>query len=319
MVMFGEKFLCDLPSEEEILFARNIIYPDISVLTERINAMPCILFRQSRWTFLVCPHIIYRIHNRNFTRNILGIRYTDNYKEKNLEGFWGKGKQTFFMRHFIGKKICGTSNEDIQTIVWYFCRQSKEEDVFFLQQISSCKYEIRIFTPRVCSGFNFESATGHQLHCYAGKDAMALVLANEDRIESPRYSLSSDFLDSPKGFKGDAFFVVNANIRLNSESNYEKASGLNVEEICEKKSAYRADEIMSASMGVPFNFSEDSQNESGDVELILKAMRFLYPDRFYKREDFSLYALNNIIENVKKMIPTWIKDKKKKRNSRMNE
>ncbi|KAF8768018.1 hypothetical protein HNY73_020882 [Argiope bruennichi] len=311
MVMFGEKFLCELPSEEEILFARNIIYPDVSVLTERINAMPCLLWRQMQWTYIVCPHFIYQFHNRNFSRTILGMQYADSYKNKNLEGFWGKGEQTFHTRHFTGEGNCGASKEEIRTIVWYFCRQSKEESIVYLQQISSCMYEIRIFTPRVCSGFDFESPTGHELYCYAEKDAMALFMANKDKMESPRYSLSYDFLDSAKGFRGDIFFVIDANIKVNKESSKESPS-LNAEEICAKKSEYRADEIMSASMGVPFNFSVDPLNDSGSMELIWNVVNLLHQDSFYKNGIFSFFSFRGIAENLKEMIHSLKKDKKKR-------
>ncbi|GFT16521.1 uncharacterized protein NPIL_665391 [Nephila pilipes] len=307
MVLLDETFTCCLPSDQELLFKRNYTKPKSYVFTERVNNMPCLMKRQGDWAYVVCSHIIFQIHNLRYKRFSLGLRSTDHFITKKLQGFTEKGKQTYFIRHFKNGSVCGSFGEQIETYVRYVCRQCKEEAIFSVQQITQCRYEIHIYSPRVCSGLNFESFTGYSIKCCSKIDAMSLVMATAGQSPSANYGQYFRFeTPKPKDIGGDIFFVYGANIRPIEPFSHNKAI------FSFKKLEYRAEEIISASMGVQYDFSVDPQDKfEGNLFINLKDLANLEHSTQNRNSSFSdLSYLHKLVEKL--MNNTYKKKKKKK-------
>ncbi|GFY64873.1 uncharacterized protein TNIN_25101 [Trichonephila inaurata madagascariensis] len=269
MVLFNKTFMCCLPSGREPLFKENYIYSDVNVFAEKVNNMPCLMKKQGDLRYVVCSHIIFQIHSYRNTYFSLGLRQSDRFVKKKLQGFMENGEQTYLVRHFTNGSVCGSFGEQIETDVRYVCRQSKEETIFSVQLITPCKYEIYIYSPRICLGINFESSTGYSIKCSSKLDAMALVLAEADETLPAKHSQYFKFeAMTPKTLGGDIFFVSGASMEPIEPHIYNKVDPSFKKELCENKLDYRAEEIMSATMGIPYNFSVDPQDKFEGIRFI---------------------------------------------------
>ncbi|GIX92384.1 uncharacterized protein CEXT_305381 [Caerostris extrusa] len=312
MILLGEKFICHLPSEEELLIHQSFTYPDEGQMAARINAMPCLLWTRKDWTYIVCPYYVFQIHNQRYVRNNLGTQYTDHYVKKKLQGFWGETEQTYFTRNFANGSACGLFGDHLATNIRFFCRQSKDEGIFFVQRITPCMYEIHIYTPRVCTGLNFESITGHSVQCHSNTDAMALVLAKMDHAWPTEHKQIFEFQAKvPKNDIKSIFFIMNSNIPPND---MKKPPILPSKKFCKKSLTYRAEEILSASMGIPFDFSVAPQNRSSDFDfLYMDLMNLVHSDALHSRAIFDLHPFHSLAEELKKTTLSSKNKKKKKK------
>ncbi|GFR18173.1 uncharacterized protein TNCT_655071 [Trichonephila clavata] len=312
MVLFNKIFMCCLPSGRELLFKQNYTYPNVNVFAEKVNNMPCLMKKQGDLRYVVCSHIIFQIHNHRNTYFSLGLRRSDRFIKKKLQGFTEKGEQTYLVRHFTNGSVCGSFGKQIETDVRYVCRQSKEETIFTVHLITPCKYEFHIYSPRICLNINFESSTGYSIKCSSKLDAMALVLAKTDENLPDKHSQYFKFeAMSPKNLGGDIFFVSGASMEPIEPHLYNKADLSFKKELCENKLYYRAEEIMSATMGMPYNFSVDPQDKFEGIRFInLKDLMDLENSTVNHKNVFSgSFHLQKFVEKLMKNT-----SKKKKKN-----
>lgn len=264
MMLHGQVFECYLPNKMNISSSRPLTYREMHRVSDNLDMMHCLAARKNKWMYLICPQSIYKINTFNWSivHNI-GRKWKDALETKSLEGYWERGDKNFLVRSYTNGNYCSEGNRNFSTKVRFFCRQSSEESVLDVQMLSPCEHSVHVSTPRVCSGNDFESQTGHSIYCRSPVDAKDLVVKHDKKVSSPdsRQAFGANLLS--KKADGDIFFLANVPSHQNSEDrDKNKQKTDRIKDKIRKNKEYHAPEIISATMGVEFDYNVMPKNRS---------------------------------------------------------
>lgn len=268
MMLHGQVFECYLPNKMNTSSTRPLTYRNMHRVSDNLDMMPCLAAKKNKWIYLICSHSIHKISTFNWSivHNI-GRKWKDALETKSLEGYWEKGEKNFLVRSYTNGNYCSEGNRNFSTKVRFFCRQSSEEHVLDVQVLSPCEHSVHVYTPRVCSGNDFESKTGHSIYCRSPIDAKDLVVKNDKNVSLPdsRQAFGANLLS--KKAAGDIFFVANVPSHQNSEDRDKKKQKTNrIRDENRKNKEYRAPEIISSTMGIEFDSNVMPKNRSMFME-----------------------------------------------------